>query len=127
MLDSVSIPSRGSGKGDLGYSAGCGPAGRIVSIPSRGSGKGDPVAIAIGFKLAHMVFQSPLGEVVKETHQHQGVKMQLKVSIPSRGSGKGDSLFRFHSVHLTFEEVSIPSRGSGKGDLTISQKGEITK
>ena len=37
------------------------------------------------------LFQSPLGEVVKETLQCWGVWVSpTKVSIPSRGSGKGD-------------------------------------
>ncbi len=37
-------------------------------------------------------FQSPLGEVVKETyHMARNIRDRLdKVSIPSRGSGKGD-------------------------------------
>src|ERR687885_198425 len=61
----VSIPSRGSGKGDLTL----GKIGRRllrVSIPSRGSGKGD----------------------VKKTKEATWI---FYVSIPSRGSGKGDS------------------------------------
>ncbi len=61
----VSIPSRGSGKGDdceeefKGYSN--------VSIPSRGSGKGDFVRENSAGGCYDPEFQSPLGEVVKET------------------------------------------------------------
>ena len=36
-------------------------------------------------------FQSPLGEVVKETISTKPYKANLCVSIPSRGSGKGDT------------------------------------
>ena len=40
-------------------------------------------------------FQSPLGEVVKETFSSDGSDgSQYYVSIPSRGSGKGDSSAR---------------------------------
>ena len=89
----VSIPSRGSGKGDLFYFAvNSRICDDLVSIPSRGSGKGDPSSIldAGGSTAA---FQSPLGEVVKET---SSIKKVLnvdfhEVSIPSRGSGKGDA------------------------------------
>ena len=58
----VSIPSRGSGKGDKI----CLLARQSrVSIPSRGSGKGDdPIIGGPGYEVK---FQSPLGEVVKET------------------------------------------------------------
>ena len=39
------------------------------------------------------MFQSPLGEVVKETKaKNQTSTIRLKVSIPSRGSSKGDAL-----------------------------------
>ena len=37
-----------------------------VSIPSRGSGKGDPATIVEGIGIPKK-FQSPLGEVIKET------------------------------------------------------------
>ena len=40
---------------------------RTVSIPSRGSGKGDVLLTTILKKDSGKVFQSPLGEVVKET------------------------------------------------------------
>src|SRR5919199_1245721 len=64
-----------------------------VSIPSRGSGKGD---LSLETKPAsHQLvgFQSPLGEVVKETPFLPKQKAwRLTVSIPSRGSGKGDLL-----------------------------------
>ena len=43
------------------------------------------------------VFQSPLGEVVKETLKKaldQLTQKRFLVSIPSRGSGKGDSSSR---------------------------------
>ncbi len=39
------------------------------------------------------MFQSPLGEVVKETSENcrgNSERTSRKVSIPSRGSGKGD-------------------------------------
>ena len=64
-LNKVSIPYRGSGKGDctrfciLTFWL-------LVSIPSRGSGKGD--------FLQYLLKQNE----------------STKVSIPSRGSGKGD-------------------------------------
>ena len=63
----------------------------LVSIPSRGSGKGDISLVAIVCMLANL-FQSPLGEVVKETASNSLVfyHTTLCVSIPSRGSGKGD-------------------------------------
>ena len=35
-------------------------------------------------------FQSPLGEVVKETFVSDCYSVVIMVSIPSRGSGKGD-------------------------------------
>ena len=61
------------------------------------------------------MFQSPLGEVVKETFFTTKYKyVCTSVSIPSRGSGKGD-ITRFFWLYLR-KEVSIPSRGSGKGD-----------
>ena len=42
-----------------------------------------------------ITFQSPLGEVVKETIYAllNGTYSTLYVSIPSRGSGKGDEIF----------------------------------
>ncbi len=61
----VSIPSRGSGKGDSATNGMDLVDTMKVSIPSRGSGKGD-----INWYIVPMVsqkFQSPLGEVVKET------------------------------------------------------------
>ncbi len=65
-----------------------------VSIPSRGSGKGDLLQFFLK-TLPMQLFQSPLGEVVKETgysvHNTDG---EAHVSIPSRGSGKGDSSAR---------------------------------
>ena len=65
-MNNVSIPSRGSGKGDPStWTGGTAPA---VSIPSRGSGKGDETL-----------------DTAFRAHQ--------KVSIPSRGSGKGDPLY----------------------------------
>ena len=84
-----------------------------VSIPSRGSGKGDFQKVQCpnnNFK-----FQSPLGEVVKETlTPGANITRTSKVSIPSRGSGKGDE----PGIGIDTEGpvVSIPSRGSGKGD-----------
>ncbi len=63
QADVVLIPSRGSGKGD--QSTVPHRVGLLrVSIPSRGSGKGDD-----GRTVTHrtIMFQSPLGEVVKET------------------------------------------------------------
>ena len=61
-------------------------------------------------------FQSPLGEVVKETKDEKcGNELAYMVSIPSRGSGKGD-LFLFCLCSFSGLSVSIPSRGSGKGD-----------
>jgi hypothetical protein len=62
----VSIPSRGSGKGDRNQSA-LHVAAYPVSIPSRGSGKGDKLFNVNG-----------------------NMEFMRKVSIPSRGSGKGD-------------------------------------
>ena len=44
-------------------------------------------------KLGYL-FQSPLGEVVKETRFGAApAAVNAQVSIPSRGSGKGDNLF----------------------------------
>ena len=41
----------------------------------------------------YLAFQSPLGEVVKETNIFgDGGDDYLRVSIPSRGSGKGDPI-----------------------------------
>ena len=62
-----------------------------VSIPSRGSGKGD-ISTEFTVRSAYVMFQSPLGEVVKETQMinFQGWDIGRIVSIPSRGSGKGD-------------------------------------
>ena len=62
----VSIPSRGSGKGDKDRVRG-GAGKDFVSIPSRGSGKGDQSADIFISKQGQLLFQSPLGEVVKET------------------------------------------------------------
>ncbi len=61
-------------------------------------------------------FQSPLGEVVKETIVQDGEfkGAYLGVSIPSRGSGKGDTKLTLYDASEV--DVSIPSRGSGKGD-----------
>ena len=59
-----------------------------VSIPSRGSGKGDKKIMTMTNQPS--VFQSPLGEVVKETQSSVLLFPLLLVSIPSRGSGKGD-------------------------------------
>ncbi len=91
----VSIPSRGSGKGDLerdhhGYRRGW-PRTHSVSIPSRGSGKGDWWATSRSCHTTWATtFQSPLGEVVKETAVTKVTGQNPEVSIPSRGSGKGD-------------------------------------
>ncbi len=66
-----------------------------VSIPSRGSGKGD--STCSGVQLLLLMFQSPLGEVVKETWSNQWIyfpSLSQEVSIPSRGSGKGDPPLR---------------------------------
>ena len=64
----VSIPSRGSGKGDPNTDAGViMDKVKEVSIPSRGSGKGDPIYFHLVKSLIQKKFQSPLGEVVKET------------------------------------------------------------
>ena len=49
------------------------------------------------------LFQSPLGEVVKETLQCWGVWVSpTKVSIPSRGSGKGDMIFLVAMAMISF-------------------------
>ena len=64
---------------------------RKVSIPSRGRGKGDPI-LPSSYDELDGSFQSPLGEVVKETQVFDVLSTCLaKVSIPSRGSGKGDN------------------------------------
>ena len=60
----VSIPSRGSGKGDFNSVIGLFNI-LGVSIPSRGSGKGDTFCNSC--TILDLQFQSPLGEVVKET------------------------------------------------------------
>src|ERR687885_823502 len=46
---------------------GGGEKGIGVSIPSRGSGKGDPITGINMTSTTDSLFQSPLGEVVKET------------------------------------------------------------
>ncbi len=43
----VSIPSRGSGKGDMVFFYLAASESLLVSIPSRGSGKGDPVLLVM--------------------------------------------------------------------------------
>ena len=50
------------------------------------------------------VFQSPLGEVVKETGNERFRLDRYNVSIPSRGSGKGDL-----SLHLILTLVQQQS------------------
>ncbi len=45
----------------------------------------------IKIPLTVKTFQSPLGEVVKETAKEFHGRSGCTVSIPSRGSGKGDS------------------------------------
>ena len=84
----VSIPSRGSGKGDVVVLLTLESA-KKVSIPSRGSGKGD-LEVSLEVSNFQDEFQSPLGEVVKETFPYILVPIVSQVSIPSRGSGKGD-------------------------------------
>jgi hypothetical protein len=70
----VSIPSRGSGKGDMKVAHWI--TEENVSIPSRGSGKGDP-----------------------KTGSCEQIP-DMNVSIPSRGSGKGDCIFdRWTAAH----------------------------
>ena len=69
------------------------------------------------------MFQSPLGEVVKETYLILLGKGRYMVSIPSRGSGKGDSMPVLLQVLRHLMRVSIPSRGSGKGDSTATDAG----
>ena len=92
-ITDVSIPSRGSCKGDLLQQANQQHL-FDVSIPSRGSCKGDHAYDQISGELSgENVFQSPLGEVVKETTiLEQAGKSSSDVSSPSRGSGKGDFL-----------------------------------
>ena len=88
----------------------------MVSIPSRGSGKGDNLT-PHSVEVYDESFQSPLGEVVKETSQMNTAETKyMNVSIPSRGSGKGDFVAFVWRCFLP-PLVSIPSRGSGKGDL----------
>ena len=66
----------------------------VVLIPSRGSGKGDPGSDSNKAVVTNG-FQSPLGEVVKETYREDVGRILLYiVSIPSRGSSKGDSSAR---------------------------------
>ncbi len=111
----VSIPSRGSGKGDADYSKRYFTR-KEVSIPSRGSGKGDRKAAASA-KLEQLTVSIPSrGSGKGDLLLKLTTALCLKVSIPSRGSGKGDS--RYVIVPL-FKEVSIPSRG-GKGDLQVT-------
>ena len=115
---------------------------RLVSIPSRGSGKGD-FNFWFSFSLYTCKFQSPLGEVVKETKLiTRQIDSPTLVSIPSRGSGKGDLYLQYlYWTNVKFQsplgevvketlgvglqptvrwglgtKVSIPSRGSGKGE-----------
>ena len=71
----------------------------IVSIPYRGSGKGDK-KVKQGSDLGKPEkFQSPLGEVVKETnHDFHQKSACFNVSIPYRGSGKGDTI-----IHIVWK------------------------
>ena len=68
------------------------------------------------------MFQSPLGEVVKETNLEEWGHWEgsSQVSIPSRGSGKGDKIVRGVKISRA-KKVSIPSRGSGKGDSSARE------
>ena len=69
----VSIPSRGSGKGDISFTSG-GVAATDVSIPSRGSGKGDSSA------------REPYPERIsslKSTHHFLPVNKTVKPAISS--------------------------------------------
>ena len=92
---------------------------RKVSIPSRGNGKGDKV-LSSSFLIGYTPFQSPLGEVVKETYNgNYCTNIYLEVSIPSRGSGKGDPA-QINGIKMI--QVSIPSRGSCKGDFRVWRK-----
>ena len=79
----VSIPSRGSGKGD-GVCGSIKGRDSLVSIPSRGSGKGDTNVLSPKI----VVFGLNTFVIPRETREY------TEVSIPSRGSGKGDSLFQ---------------------------------
>jgi hypothetical protein len=67
----------------------------VVSIPSRGSGKGDVGVTVTNGVVNVYAFQSPLGEVVKKTMASLARRASVcSVSIPSRGTGKGDTPFR---------------------------------
>jgi hypothetical protein len=108
LLNKSFNPSRGSGKGDLNTDT----AGNLLFQSPLGEVvKETQVAAENG---GHYKFQSPLGEVVKETvPMFAGNCAIICVSIPSRGSGKGD---QFENCPGCNTSVSIPSRGSGKGD-----------
>ncbi len=112
-----------------------------VSIPSRGSGKGDQDQ-AVQEKEVTLKFQSPLGEVVKETVVNlvreksyvikfqsplgEVVKETLAFLFLQVGDDEGFQSPLGEVVKETSSilrgkdnewcKVSIPSRGSGKGD-----------
>ena len=50
--------------------------------------------------MGKLEFQSPPGEVVKETSLELYQRLYLWVSIPSRGSGKGDFFVPSYSYNL---------------------------
>ena len=78
----------------------------MVSIPSRGSGKGDNLT-PHSVEVYDESFQSPLGEVVKETSQMNTAETKyMNVSIPSRGSGKGDCN---NAIKITFDDKRFQS------------------
>ncbi len=111
----VSIPSRGSGKGDSPAATPGTGNPVIVSIPSRGSGKGDSVS-ALGGNDVVIGFQSPLGEVVKETLLYGGLTPDVLVFQSPLGEVVKETRFTIRQRRKRFHNVSIPSRGSGKGD-----------
>jgi len=61
------------------------------------------------------VFQSPLGEVVKETYKERVTPSTLKFQSPLGEVVKETKTPYGWGSDFSFD-VSIPSRGSGKGD-----------
>ncbi len=85
----------------------------LISIPSRGSGKGDGLLVhLLNFSVSR--FQSPLGEVVKETVSSVNWKGWLRKFQSPLGEVVKETIR--NSPALFNNCVSIPSRGSGKGD-----------
>ena len=68
--------------------------------------KETPLSILRRHAVPSAKFQSPFGEVVKETKKMIVVNYFVNVSIPFRGSGKGDKCDRPPLTILSFNPLS---------------------